>query len=410
MTVNRRQFLGSGIAAAAGLAIGARLGPVAGEAAGAAAIDGDATLAAVPFYGAHQSGITSPPPAAAAFASFDVTAASVSELRSLMQTLTQRSAFLTQGGTPPDLGVGSPPSDSGVLGPTIPADALTVTVGVGSSLFDSRFGLTSAKPPGLVPMRTFPNDRLDPSRCHGDLLLQICGGSPDTVHHALRDLTKHTRAGMQLRWRIDGFNSPPRPTGAGRNLLGFADGIQNPTVNQPDVAAELLWLQAGSGTPAWAVGGAYQVTRIIRNFIEFWDRVSLEEQELMFGRHRDTGVVFGGTTQQSVPDYAADPSGTIVPLTAHIRLANPRTASTASQRFLRRGFNYDLGIDANGNLDCGLIFNGFQQDIQRQFEATQTRLINEPLTDYIAPVGGGYFLVLPGVTDSNDYFARELLG
>ncbi|MEU5381675.1 iron uptake transporter deferrochelatase/peroxidase subunit [Streptomyces sp. NPDC005968] len=397
----RRGFLRGAALAGAGLAAGGAAAPSTADATG--------TPPVVPFHGTHQQSVVAAPRRVTAFTALDVTAENRAELGELLRTLTDRARFLTAGGTPPALGITGPPADSGVLGDRLPSGALAVTVGVGASLFDDRFGLAARRPRRLATMPAFPDDDLRPEWCHGDLSLQLHADDTDTVLHALRDIARHTRGGMQVRWRLDGFSSPPRPSGTPRNLMGFKDGTANPDPSDPREMDRLIWVDRGMGEPGWAQGGSYQVVRLIRMLVEFWDRVSLSEQERMFGRARESGAPLDGDAEHDTPDYPSDPKGDVIPLDSHIRLANPRTPGTAGQRILRRAYNYDRGVDSNGNLDMGLLFCCYQQDLSRQFETIQKRLEGEPLTDYIKPFGGGYFFALPGVRDGADWYGRALM-
>ncbi|MGL6235630.1 MAG: Dyp-type peroxidase [Segniliparus sp.] len=360
-----------------------------------------------PFHGEHQAGILAEPAPAVVVASANVLAADRKELAELFKAITDRARTLVSGKAPTATGIGDVPADPGTLGPTPEPSGLTVTLGVGASLFDDRYGLAGRKPARLARMEPFEGDDLDPAWCHGDLSLVVAADSQDATLRALRDIARHTRGAMQLNWKIDGSTAPARPDGAPRNHFGFKDGTANPDAARPHETAGLVW--AAPDDQPWTKGGSYQVVRLIRMLVEFWDRISIGEQEQIFGRDRASGAPLTGNAETDDPDYASDPAGKIIPLTSHIRLANPRTAETDGSRILRRAYNYSRGLDSNGNLDLGLVFTCYQQDVERQFAAIQRRLDGEPLADYIAPFGGGYFFALPGARDERDHLGRALL-
>lgn len=366
----------------------------------------------LPFHGVHQMGIVNAPPAAGILASFSVLAPDRKELERLMRTLTERTAFLMAGGTPPAFDPRFPPADSGILGPTIVPENLTVTVAVGESLFDDRFGLQKLKPARLHTMTRFPNDALDAGMCHGDVLLQICADTQAGCIHALRDIIKHTPDLLMLRWKIDGFLPAQPADGTAetpRNLFGFKDGTANPDTTNAKLMEEVVWVQPGGDEPAWTAGGSYQAVRLVRHFVERWDRTPLQEQEAIFGRKRDSGAPIGGKTEHEIPDYAADPEGKVIPHDSHMRLANPRDPESRKHLLLRRAFNYSRGVTKSGQLDMGLAFICFQRDLEAGFIYVQNRLNGEPFEEYIKPFGGGYFFVLPGVADPSSHFGQALL-
>ena len=145
------------------------------------------------------------------------------------------------------------------------------------------------------------------------------------------------------------------------------------------------------------------MVRLIRMLVEFWDRVSLSEQENMFGRRRDTGAPLDGDHELDVPNYAEDPIGEVDPADqphpagqpAHPADGRPAGSCAGLQLRPRHGRRTATSTWAWSS-------SATSRTSPRQFEAVQERLADEPLVDYISPFGGGYFFALPGVRDADD--------
>jgi deferrochelatase/peroxidase EfeB len=405
--ISRRELFRLAGATGTGLALGA--GGMGAVAAGSLAWEQEDGRAVEthPFYGLHQAGIATPTQSRLCFAAFDVTSEDREEVRDLLREWSGAAAKMCAGEPLGDAGGEDanpylPPDDTGeVVGR--PASGLTVTLGLGPTLFEvegeDRFGLAARRPEQLAEIPALPGDALEPGRSGGDLCVQSCAEDPQVAFHAARNLARIGRGVVVMRWSQLGFGrttSTSRTQETGRNLFGFKDGTNNLKAEDRASLERHVWV-GPRDEPAWMRGGTYMVARRVRMLIEVWDRSSLGDQEATFGRHKASGAPIGRRGEFDAVDLGArgEDGALLVPQDAHVRLA-----AQGGEAILRRSFSFTDGTDDRGQLDAGLFFVCFQRDPRKQFVPMQRRLgANDALNEYISHTGSAVFALPPGARE-----------
>lgn len=413
-TVSRRRALGGAMLAGLG---GAAIGAVGGGFAGHAMATGQRgddhdtvdLRRSYPFYGQpHQGGIDTPPQRYAMFMSFSVAGgAGRAELQTLLARWSAAAAILQQGkpvGTvQPQVEV-QPPVDTGEAYGLSPA-SLTVTLGLGPSLFGDRFGLAARRPAVFTDLPPLNGDNLDPRLHGGDLSVQACADDPQVCYHAVRNLARLGRNIVSPYWAVLGFGRASAGPGqhTPRNLLGFKDGTRN--IATDEEYAKFVWVD-NSDQP-WMNGGTYQVVRKIRMLMETWDVDRIGNQQRIFGRTKEEGAPLSGKQEFDTPNFAAkgaDGNPLIDPM-SHVGLAARENNDGIMIR--RRSYNYTDGLDANGQLNAGLLFISYQKD-PRDFIRLQNRLgAHDLLNEYIRHIGSAIFAVPPPPAEGH-YIGQSL--
>jgi len=402
---SRRGFLAGALGTAA---VAGGAGALAGcDRAGSAA----SRPAVVAFRGAHQAGIATPAQDRLAFAAFDVTSTSRTELVDLLRRWTLAAERMTRGEPvgAVDGGEHYVPADTGEA-TGLPAANLTITIGFGPGLFDSRFGLAARRPAALRELPRFAGDELDPRISGGDICIQACADDPQVAFHAVRNLNRIGFGVTAMRWLQLGFGRTSSTTPSQqtpRNLMGFKDGTRNVNGEVPADLNAHVWVGPDSDQ-AWLTGGSYLVSRKIRMGIESWDRDRIGDQEAVFGRSKVEGAPLTGRQERDEPDLAAKAAdGTpVIPADAHIRLAAPE--SNGGVKILRRGYSFTDGVDpVTGQLDAGLFFICFQSDPATGFIPVQRNLATDALNEYIKHTSSALFACPPGPADGQ-FWGQQL--
>jgi deferrochelatase/peroxidase EfeB len=404
-SVSRRRFVGvAGAAGAGGLAIGVGGGAVAfaGESDG----DGGTPLTrvgstAVPFFGKHQAGITTPAQAKAVLLAWDLEpGAERTAVAALMRRWSDAASRLTQG-TAVD-------GDDQVAADAGPC-SLTVTFGFGASVFD-KVGLAARRPAALAPLPPFPGDALDPARSDGDLFTQVCADDGLVTFGTVRTLQRLAKGVARVRWQTNGFARSPGATAkplTHRNLMGQIDGTNNPKPNDPTFDKKIF--VADDVDQKWLAGGTYVVFRRIRMLLDSWDGIDKARQERVIGRTKDTGAPLTGGGEHSAADFGKPgPDGTpLIAADAHIRVAAPEFNRGATM--LRRGYSYHDGFGSDGAPDAGLLFMAWQHDPADGFVPIQRKLARgDALSPFLRHEASAMFVIPPGCAQGG-YVGQSLL-
>jgi deferrochelatase/peroxidase EfeB len=411
--VSRRGVLSTALwAGLGGVAVGAASGGAAGWALApdAPAHHDQIDLSnSYPFYGqTHQGGIATEPQRNAVFMTFRFAdSADRRALQSLLARWSAAAAVLQQGNAigsvQPDIEV-QPPTDTGEAFGLSPA-SLTVTVGLGPSVFGPRFGLASRKPLVFSELPPVNGDYLDPKLTGGDLSVQVCADDPQVCYHAVRNMARLGRSIVYPYWVVLGFGRASAGPGQStpRNLLGFKDGTRN--ITESADYDRFVWVK--SADQPWMEGGTYQVARKIRQLLETWDSDRVGNQQQIFGRFKESGAPLTGSSEFDTPQFNAKNAAgeLIIDPRAHIALAAHEHNDGVMIK--RRSYNYTDGLDPTGQLNAGLLFISYQNDPQH-FITIQNRLgASDLLNEYIRHIGSGIFAI-PPAPEQGRYLAQEL--
>jgi deferrochelatase/peroxidase EfeB len=352
----------------------------------------------LPFYGEHQQGIITPAQDFIYLASFNLETNSKSEVKQLYKKWTEASNLMSQGkeiGDDSILMNSSPPEDTGEAVGLQPMK-ISFTFGVGPTFFD-KLSIQSKRPSQLKDLPHFPGDDLREEWNGGDLVVQVCANDQQVAFHGIRNLIRLGRGVVSLKWMQHGFqrssNADPK-AGTPRNLMGFKDGTGNPDTKDEKEMNSHVWVQSNDG-PNWLTGGSYLVARRIRIRVEEWDRTAIKDQEVTFGRHRQTGAPIGEKDEFAKLDIKKkdDNGDLLIPADSHVSIARG-----SKLKILRRSYSYTDGLDMQtGKLDAGLLFVSYQRDPIKQFVPMQDKLAKmDRLNEYIEHNGSAIFACFPG--------------
>ncbi|MDA4134125.1 MAG: Dyp-type peroxidase [Thaumarchaeota archaeon] len=222
-----------------------------------------------------------------------------------------------------------------------------------------------------------PDGRRAPATQH-DVFLWISGSAPDVTWDHARAATMAVGDVAKLAAEQPAFTYRDN-----RDMTGFIDGTANPPIRRAAEVALVPMGQPGEG------GGHVLAMRWVHDLNAF-NRLTVEEQELVYGRSKSDSVEMSDERK---------------PLDAHIARASVVDDGGEAEIFRR-------SVPWGTVQEQGLYFLAFSAD-QSRFDRMLSRIfgtagdgLHDHLTDFTHPVSGSYYFA-PSLDALNDVAGPE---
>nr|WP_294847536.1 Dyp-type peroxidase [uncultured Sphingomonas sp.] len=153
-----------------------------------------------------------------------------------------------------------------------PGDQLSCVTGIGSDAWNRLIG--SPRPKHLHPFKEIVGVHTAPST-PGDLLFHIRAETFDQCFELANIIMTRLGDAAKVEDEVHGFKYFDD-----RDLLGFVDGTENPTGALANAAVLI-----GDEDPDF-IGGSYVIVQKYLHNLTAWNKVAVEEQENIIGRHK----------------------------------------------------------------------------------------------------------------------------
>ncbi|MFD7160618.1 Dyp-type peroxidase [Kribbella sp. NPDC059898] len=253
------------------------------------------------------------------------------------------------------------------VGFRVPDAQLNCVVGIGADLWDRLFD--QPRPAGLHPFQRLEGATHTAVSTPGDLLFHLRSRRMDLCFELAAQLTNRLAGHADVVDEVHGFRYFDE-----RDLLGFVDGTENPAG-----AAATAAVTIGAEDPAYA-GGSYVVVQKYLHDLDAWNKLPVEAQEVVIGRHKLSDI--------EIPD--ADKASN-----AHVAV-NTIVEADGTQRQIVRD---NMPFGAVGTREFGTYFIGYAGTPDVIERMLHRMFVGEPagnhdrILDFSTAVTGSLFFV-----------------